>query len=890
MFLRILIFITVIILIESCSDESLRNNVISNNEDSFEVVFLKYLASGDTSHLANCSLSGDILSFLIQDEGSSFNLNTIPPSPTTNQKLINTYLLLLYGYNVEAFDLINKIDPHTLTESRNLYSILFNETRHQLSIRNKYKLNILSEEIGSLKSMASKYNYLMSLYYAAAKDRKHNMTESAFSKILFSLELIHDWNLSEDYPLIEVKLLHYLALINMDDRNYVKAIDLLENGLKIVDKYPHPFNKRNLIKLHLIYQHASNRDTLTTIKLAEELYNEIDLEKNRFLKLNTSFTLINIYNNLNRDLALKIDIDSLVKEAVEFKCDDLDNDLYNYLAYSHLRNLRFDQALEYSTKAQTMVSCDSLRQIDYEFQRYLLTSGLIYLRKGLIEKNKDDFLAALDVFNRIFYSYHFTANEDISHYGLMVFSASQNILKTLFHLNSLDPNQEYLEIVFKTLSEAKNRSIKIADRKHQTKYYLNLTDKDQNRLNELTHLIESYLDSCDHFRSVKPFDSGFYKNLYMAYKEKEELLEQYPQEQLSIEADSFQLDLEAFQKKLNVINAQYIDYFFGSEYGFALSVTADTCILDTFDLSLVDNLARSFHQDLINRNTTLEEITVELAAQILSPYIDTTKDQLIICPDNVLNGIPFGAVKLNLGDEPLIAQMAVSYVTGPQDILKENIIEHPDISLLAYSNAETENNQLDKIHYELLYSDDECEEIAQLAEDMNVQFLSGKKINEKNFSKALESNIFHFAGHSQSGQASIHDNQFIIRDKKGAPIELPGYAIKQWSSNVDLAVLSSCESGIGQYNFGEGTYSLSRQFLLSGSKSVVKSLWKVNDLSTLELMSSFYEYLFEGYTTTESLQLAKLDLMQNSSKSQFKDPFYWSGFVLEGQANLTVKK
>ena len=108
----------------------------------------------------------------------------------------------------------------------------------------------------------------------------------------------------------------------------------------------------------------------------------------------------------------------------------------------------------------------------------------------------------------------------------------------------------------------------------------------------------------------------------------------------------------------------------------SLSITADTCILDTFDLSLVDNLARSFHQDLINRDTTLEEITVELAAQILSPYIDTTKNQLIICPDNVLNGIPFGAVKLNLGDEPLIAQMAVSYVTGPQDILKENIIEH----------------------------------------------------------------------------------------------------------------------------------------------------------------------------------------------------------------------
>ncbi len=99
--------------------------------------------------------------------------------------------------------------------------------------------------------------------------------------------------------------------------------------------------------------------------------------------------------------------------------------------------------------------------------------------------------------------------------------------------------------------------------------------------------------------------------------------------------------------------------------------------------------------------------------------------------------------------------------------------------------------------------------------------------------------------------------------------------------NADLVVLSSCESGIGQFVAGEGLIALSRSFIYSGAKNVLFSLWKVNDKYSSQLMIDFYKnYLTTDQSYTSALRQAKLKMLANPTSAQ---PKYWSAFVLMGE-------
>lgn len=62
--------------------------------------------------------------------------------------------------------------------------------------------------------------------------------------------------------------------------------------------------------------------------------------------------------------------------------------------------------------------------------------------------------------------------------------------------------------------------------------------------------------------------------------------------------------------------------------------------------------------------------------------------------------------------------------------------------------------------------------------------------------------------------------------------------------NADLIVLSACQTGRGQGLPGEGIHGLSKAFLFAGARSIVASMWKIEDEATAALMSHFYSYLF----------------------------------------------
>ena len=94
--------------------------------------------------------------------------------------------------------------------------------------------------------------------------------------------------------------------------------------------------------------------------------------------------------------------------------------------------------------------------------------------------------------------------------------------------------------------------------------------------------------------------------------------------------------------------------------------------------------------------------------------------------------------------------------------------------------------------------------------------------------------------------------------------------------NTELAVLSACQTGLGDVVGSEGVYGLQRAFRIAGAKFLIVSLWQVPDEQTRELMRLFYENWVEK---RESLRDA-FNHAQARLREQEPNPYMWAGFVL----------
>lgn len=148
--------------------------------------------------------------------------------------------------------------------------------------------------------------------------------------------------------------------------------------------------------------------------------------------------------------------------------------------------------------------------------------------------------------------------------------------------------------------------------------------------------------------------------------------------------------------------------------------------------------------------------------------------------------------------------------------------------------------------------------------------------------------VLHFAGHTRADDQHPWRSGILVRtsSSRQPALELAAEDIATQPMNAELVVLSSCESGAGRVTTGEGLAGLSTAFLAAGARTVVASLWPVEDEVTARLMREFYLRLARGEPAGEALRAARERLRRDPRTAH---PFHWAGFVITGEAGSTPR-
>ncbi len=143
--------------------------------------------------------------------------------------------------------------------------------------------------------------------------------------------------------------------------------------------------------------------------------------------------------------------------------------------------------------------------------------------------------------------------------------------------------------------------------------------------------------------------------------------------------------------------------------------------------------------------------------------------------------------------------------------------------------------------------------------------------------QAPSSSIIHIATH---GHARLDMPNFSsVRMADGELTALDVFSLNL--GHCELATLSGCETGLSLSGGGDEQLGLGRAFLAAGARSLVISLWPVEDQATTHLMQAFYQRLLRGESKLQALRAAQCSFL-HSDIPAYHHPYFWAAFRLVG--------
>lgn len=335
--------------------------------------------------------------------------------------------------------------------------------------------------------------------------------------------------------------------------------------------------------------------------------------------------------------------------------------------------------------------------------------------------------------------------------------------------------------------------------------------------------------------------------------------------------------------------------------------------VDTLDRKTKTKLVkfiRNLHQNRFSEseNQNIESFISEAGCfyqKLIAPHEQLIQSRsLIIIPDGQLAYLPFEVLVTEHVNNKAKSNKynAISY------LVKRNAISYAHSSTLLFKAKASHEDQ----HKELLafapkydYPDrlpkniplfrqkylNQLYPLPGSKEEVNlVQKIIGGRVfmdddaTEANFKKnAAKFDILHLAMHTIINIEDPMFTKMIFTQTNDSEEDnfLNTYELYNMKLSARMAVLSSCNTGSGKLQKGEGVISLARGFMYAGCPSVTMSLWEVEDKSGTRLMKYYYEYLKKGKSKSDALRKAKLKFLENADPLK-SHPYFWSGYVVIG--------
>lgn len=303
--------------------------------------------------------------------------------------------------------------------------------------------------------------------------------------------------------------------------------------------------------------------------------------------------------------------------------------------------------------------------------------------------------------------------------------------------------------------------------------------------------------------------------------------------------------------------------------------------------------------------------------------------RLFVVPDAALNTVSFSALPTSNGGFLIERGPVVHYLASERDVAQSSDDSEPGRGVLAvggpdFGVASTEEPAGDcsgRPQFGALpASIEEARQVSRLAQMDPTTVLTGRNATKGAVVAAIERRrVVHLATHGfflNSGCAPTDPNRRGVgglvgpsppRRRVENPLLLAGLAFADANRrergrdplaavltseevvSLDLrgtewVVLSACETGLGDIRSGEGVFGLRRSFQIAGAKTVIMSLWSVEDESTAKWMRALYDARFrQGLATVDAVRSATLrTLSERRRTGQSTHPFYWAAFVAAG--------
>ncbi len=401
----------------------------------------------------------------------------------------------------------------------------------------------------------------------------------------------------------------------------------------------------------------------------------------------------------------------------------------------------------------------------------------------------------------------------------------------------------------------------------------------------------------------------------------------YP-EYYRLKYDVSTVPIDLVQKQILRPDQTMVEYLVGDSSIFIFIVSKDrhkiTQIKKDFPLdSLVQQMRLGLYgpytdgNGAININyrnkTFAAERYVDAACEIYQKLIEPIETDLsssvIIVPDGVLGYIPFQALIKQKSDRAyrfrehqyfgIEHQISYSYsATLLREMIEKEHRSTPRKSLLSVAPYyDGRPYTIDSIRLAELgaigiadlvgtrssmeplpHSGEESQTIRKLWEG---DILQAAEATEEKFTSIAENyRILHLATHGEAND-KVGDFAYLafseIEDEEENEL-LYIKDIYNLKLNADLVVLSACQTGVGELLQGEGIISLARAFAYAGAKSIVMTLWSVNDRQTKDIMIDFHLNLRKGMNKDKALWKAQRKYLE-LNEGEKASPYYWAPFV-----------